>query len=123
MIKKTDSLQTCKLSLFVSTDGIFLTAFELLSEIHFTINMPSVGRLLFYHKWKFFKHWKTFFAFCNVILGVSNTSFDNSIQCMNKMWISLRCDVEKYNVDGSSFPWEKNCFAFFAWFSTLQSQS
>ena len=112
MIKKTDTLQTCRLSLFVSTDGIFLTAFELLSETHFTINMPSVGRLLVYHKWKFFKHWKTFFAFSNVILGVSNTSFDNSMQCMNKMWISLRCNVEKYKWMDQVFLEEKTALHF-----------
>ena len=31
-------------------------------------------------------------------------------------------NVEKDNVDELNFPWKKNCFRFFAWFTTLESQ-
>ena len=70
----------------------------------------------------FFKNWEVFFVICDVILSISNTLFDNIIQWMNKMWISFGYNVEKYNVDELNSPWEKNCFAFFSWFTTLPSQ-
>ena len=49
--------------------------FELLCEIHFTINIPSVEKN------------EAFFSFWDAVLGISNIFFDNSIQCVNKIWI------------------------------------
>ena len=88
--------------------------FRLLFETHFAINMLSSARLLVCCLWKFFcKNWEIFFVFCNVILSISNTLFGNSIQWINKTWISLGYNVEKYNVDELNSS-EKNCFAFFS---------
>ena len=70
----------------------------------------------------FFKYYKAFFAFCNVILDVSNISCANGMQWMNKMWIKSGYNVEKYNVDELNFLWETNCFAIVVWFTTLQLQ-
>ena len=39
---------------------------------------------------------------------------------MNKVLTLHGHNMAKYNVDEYNFPWEKNCFAFFAWFTTLQ---
>ena len=52
----------------------------------------------------FFTNCKSCFAFCGVILGISNILFDNSIQ-----WISK---TEKYNLDKLNFPWEKTASQF-----------
>ena len=61
--------------------------FKLSFEIHFALNTPSVARLLPFAGEFFLKNCKAFFAFCDVILVISNTSFDNSMQWMNKMWL------------------------------------
>ena len=50
--------------------------------------------------------------FGNVILGISEISFDNSMQWMNKMRIQFGRNVEIYIVDKLNFPREKNCLAF-----------
>ena len=60
----------------------------------------------------FFKKWDAFFAFCNVILGISNTSFDNSMKWMNKMWISFGYNGEKY-LNEFNFPWKKKLHCIF----------
>ena len=64
--------------------------FELLLEIHFAINMPSVAWLLVLRTRTAFKNCELFFAFCIVILGISNISFDNSSQ-----WIKCGYNVDK----------------------------
>ena len=61
----------------------------------------------------FFKKWDAFFAFCNVILGISNTSFDNSMKWMNKMWISFGYNGEKY-LNEFNFPWKKKTASHFS---------
>ena len=110
-------------TLFWHNIPTYSAAFELLFETDFAINMSSTARLLVYCRRKFFlRIEKYFFVFSNVILSISNTPFDNSIQWMNKMWISFGYNVKKYNVDELNSPWEKNCFAFFSWFATLQWQ-
>ena len=60
----------------------------------------------------FFKNWEAFLVFCNVIFSISNTSFDNTMQWMNKIWISFGYNVEKFNVDQLNFLWEKTASHF-----------
>ena len=118
-----------KLFIFASKEYFWIfqsnkisAAFELSFETHFAINMPSAARLLVHCRWKFFLRIEKFFVFCDVILSISNTPFGNSIQRINKTWISFGHNMEKHNVDEFNSPWEKNCFAFSSWFTTLQSQ-
>ena len=50
--------------------------------------MPSVVKLVARRRRKFFfKNCKAFFAFCDVILSISNISVNNSMQWMSKIWI------------------------------------
>ena len=51
-----------------------------------------------------------FFTFGDVILSISNISFDNGTQWMSKIWIKFGYSVEKFNVDESNLSWEKNSF-------------
>ena len=90
---------------------MLLSAFELSLDINFAMNnfdniQPATGENIF-------KNCKAFFVFGNVILGISEISFDNSMQWMNKMRIQFGRNVEIYIVDKLNFPREKNCLAFF----------
>ena len=49
--------------------------------------MPSVARLLAHRRQLPFKNSEVFFAFCDVILGISNIYFENNMQSMIKIWI------------------------------------
>ena len=53
---------------------------ELSYEIHFALNMPNIARLLARRRRNiFFKNCQAFFAFCDVILVISNISVDSSM--------------------------------------------
>ena len=86
--------------------------FELWCEICFSINVPSAARLLACCRQHFFTNCEAFFSFCHVVLGISNIFFDNSMQCMNKMWVWCGYSVKKISYGWIELSLRKNCFSF-----------
>ena len=65
------------------------------------LNMPSVGKLLARRKRNVFKELQSsFFAFCDLILVLTNIFFDVSMQ-----WMNYEYNVEKY-AEKLNFPWK-----------------
>ena len=79
--------------------SIHHTAFKISFEVHFAINIPSVARLLARRRQNFLcKKSKACFAFCDVILSVSNISFDNSISMDDEIKCGYNEDLMGENI-------------------------